>query len=435
MKRLLFIQLCTILILSSCNESTENRNIPKSNWLKVELNKATLYSVKGDSCIKTTSKLYSDSETIKLKHTSRQTSYIKTFHKRGDTLLLLFSDTLNFYPIFGVINGEFLDILKFEEKDKIVSANTCMIKVDSPKIEKISFETILKIGQIDETANSAIFLAKMTAENPFALDFSAQKKGNCTYEKYTINDTSITNLIHLTNCKYLKNLRVNVVYNEYPNEFNKFKNISQLYFQKSNSNLNKLDISGIDNLNELIVADHALGIPYGYSKINNLKSIRLRGKDINKVPSEVYNCKNLEYLMVENSNIKKIEKKIQFLSSLRQLQLRGNPYLSSIPSGIYKLDSLWNLNLANCNIKTVNVETKTIKPLKVLDLSFNKNINPESLENLPDSIKTLDLSGCNLKTIPLSLKENFPNNLIVKYNPNISIPSWVTKEMLRKIVK
>ena len=435
MKRLLFIQLCIIFTLFSCNESTENRNIPKSNWFKVELNKATLYTIKGDSCIKTTSKLYSDGETIKLKQTKSQTSYIKTFHKRGDTLLFLFSDTLNFHPIFGAINGEFLDVLKFEEKSKVISTNTCMIKADNHKIEKISFETILKIGQINRKANSAIFFAKMTAENPLGLNFSAKKKDNCTYEKYTINDTSITNLIHLRNCKYLRNLRVNVVYNQYPSEFNKLKNISQLYFQKSNSNLNKLDISGIDNLNELIVADRALGIPHGYSKIKNLKSIRLRGKDINNVPTEVYNCENLEYLMLENSNIKKIENKIQHLYNLRQLQLRGNSHLSSIPTGIYKLDSLWNLNLSNCNIKTVNIEIKTMKALKVIDLSFNKNFNTASLENLPDNIRSLDLSGCNLKTIPSSLKENFPNKLIIKQNPKISIPSWVTKEMLRKIVR
>eukprot|EP01091_Cochliopodium_minus_P011796 TRINITY_DN3438_c0_g2_i1.p1 TRINITY_DN3438_c0_g2~~TRINITY_DN3438_c0_g2_i1.p1 ORF type:complete len:979 (-),score=241.97 TRINITY_DN3438_c0_g2_i1:95-2662(-) len=105
------------------------------------------------------------------------------------------------------------------------------------------------------------------------------------------------------------------------------------------------------------------------------KKLKLSNLGLDKIPSSIWNYKELVELDLSANQLKRIGKELSMLSSLKLLALNHNS-LSKLPNALWKLTSLRKLYLNNNNLKAIPNEIKNLEDLRVLDFSCN-NISGE----------------------------------------------------------
>jgi len=249
-------------------------------------------------------------------------------------------------------------------------------------------------------------------------------------------------------------------------------------------------IRQLKNLRELVIKDIPIKeIPSWIKDLKELRSLTIipsleEGHDpnnpylINEIPDELWELKNLQFLTIRNTNIKKISKNIAQLTNLIELDISENQ-LIDIPSSIGKLVNLEKLEITSSipyerteyyynekplrkswvvtdsvneglseddYLKKYNVKIQTnnnlysgltnipksiskLKKLTYLDLSGNKELQLSDEIGSLTELRNLKIDEMDLKEIPEGVQNNIKlHTLEVSGNPNIKeIPVWIDK--------
>lgn len=155
--------------------------------------------------------------------------------------------------------------------------------------------------------------------------------------------------------------------------------------------ISKLDLSNL-NLNE---------IPAEVFELKNLRKLKLSNNNIKVIPSDISKLKMLEVLDISNNKITNFYAKICDLKKLKTLNLNNNKIVS-IPKQISKIEKLRSLNIANNNLKSLPDEFSNLSNLTRLNLSKNAFTEiPKSIYNLRE-LKELWISNLILKKFSVS---------------------------------
>jgi Leucine-rich repeat (LRR) protein len=249
-------------------------------------------------------------------------------------------------------------------------------------------------------------------------------------------------------------------------------------------------IKQLKNLRKLVIKDIPIKeIPAWIKDLKELRSLTIspskeetaQNEDpclINEIPDELWELKNLQYLTIRNTNIKKISKNIEQLTNLIELDISENQ-LIDLPSSIEKLKNLERLEVTSSipderteyyynekplrkswvvidsvneglsedeYLKKYNVEIRTnnnlysgltnipksisqLKKLTYLDLSGNKELQLSDEIGKLTELRELKINEMDLKEIPEGIQNNIKlHTLSVTQNPNIKeIPVWIDK--------
>ena len=146
-------------------------------------------------------------------------------------------------------------------------------------------------------------------------------------------------------------------------------------------------------------------LPSEIGQLTNLKSIDLlKSYNVELIPPEIKNLKQLEFFRADLTNLKEIPAEIGQLTNLKTLKI-SNIQIQSIPDTIGTLKNLEVLDVHSNNIDCVPESICNLIKLRSLDISYTK------LKKLPENIgslvklERLDLFGCDLKTLPESIKK------------------------------
>ena len=101
---------------------------------------------------------------------------------------------------------------------------------------------------------------------------------------------------------------------------------------------------------------------------NDCDMANIKCKNIDSLPNEICNLKNLKELLLVNNRLKKVPNCLNRIN-LKTLDLSDNPEINL--DNIVKINSLEELSLNGCYLKQLPVEITNLKKLKILGLSNN----------------------------------------------------------------
>ena len=137
------------------------------------------------------------------------------------------------------------------------------------------------------------------------------------------------------------------------------------------------------------------------SQINQVSIIKFKG---NKLPKEIFTCKNLEELELVNTSIKRIQGKLNKLPKLKRLIVLNNR--PSVPLKLAKNTKIKTMIIRGENPSLLPANYKGLKNLSLLDLSNN------NLEKFPTGMtqnKNLKQLLLTNNAITLTQKEDLPS--------------------------
>ncbi|MDL2211803.1 leucine-rich repeat domain-containing protein [Erysipelotrichaceae bacterium OttesenSCG-928-M19] len=163
---------------------------------------------------------------------------------------------------------------------------------------------------------------------------------------------------------------------------------------------------------EILVID-GTSDTFDQAQLKNTKyqSITIKNVSLKTIPKEIYNNKQLEYLDLSNTSIKKLDNDISKLTKLKTIVLRNNQLTSIAP--LSKLTNLEHLDVSGNNIYVIKTLAKHSK-LKYVDLSYNALTSFDDISKLT-SLKTLNLSNNQLIYLPKLPKKISNLNLETNY--------------------
>ena len=126
-----------------------------------------------------------------------------------------------------------------------------------------------------------------------------------------------------------------------------------------NTNISKLpELDNLTNLKTLLINNSKLlEIPKKIFKLKNLVKLYLNHNQISKIPIDIFNLINLESLYLESNNIEIIPKEIGLLINLKLFSFNYNYKINEIP-----------IEILNC---------KKIEYIETNDYIFNRTIDYE----------------------------------------------------------
>ena len=132
---------------------------------------------------------------------------------------------------------------------------------------------------------------------------------------------------------------------------------------------------------------------------NKSIDLDLSNYELDDLPTEFYELKELEILNLSDNNLKSFPLQITELPKLKELNLSNNQ-IEKLPSEIIKLKKLQVLSISNNNLKIIPPEIFSLKRLHTIDLSSNilLNLQYEILEL--ENLDTLNLSRNPIENIP-----------------------------------
>ncbi len=122
----------------------------------------------------------------------------------------------------------------------------------------------------------------------------------------------------------------------------------------------------------------------------NTTLLKIQGKDSGgTIPEEVFQLKNLKYLLLIDVNLKRIPIDIKNLQELEMLNFSGNPHLQRLPNEIMELTQLRALRLSG-NFILTNLSEKMLKYLKknLVILIHSGEYTGDNLKNKLDDMIT-----------------------------------------------
>ncbi|WP_320524094.1 COR domain-containing protein [Bacillus thuringiensis] len=154
-------------------------------------------------------------------------------------------------------------------------------------------------------------------------------------------------------------------------------------------------------------------LPKEIGRLKSLKklylgNIQFIGKDfpyvnkIEKIPDELFELKNLEFLDLYYLGLKELSTKINSLCCLNRLYLTGNEF-TIFPTHIFALENLKFLALPN-NFKEIPAGISKLVNLRFLSLSFSEITHlPEEIGSLKN-LDSLQLTNSKVELLPKSMK-------------------------------
>jgi serine/threonine protein kinase/GTPase SAR1 family protein len=146
-------------------------------------------------------------------------------------------------------------------------------------------------------------------------------------------------------------------------------------FACSINNLEKLSLSGKDvdmsALVELYASHNSIKtIDPGIAHLRNLRLLDLSANDLDRLPVEVFNLHNLEFLDVGSNKIGSIPSDIGQLTKLKRLHLDNNR-LETLPFNLFLLENLEILELQSNQLRKLPSTLANLKKLNVINLDDN----------------------------------------------------------------
>ena len=227
----------------------------------------------------------------------------------------------------------------------------------------------------------------------------------------------------------IKSLRtIDLSQNENLNTEKAFETFKQL------PNLEKLNLSGIDNLNV---------IPKDIDKVTNLKSIQLdylADKFDYKTSFNRLSSLKIKSLSLANNSLNSLPPTIAKLTELEYVDLSNNNFVF-LPTKLFELSKLKHIKIQSCNntLKQVGDGVNKLKSLEKISLGGNWKLNGEQviicLSKLP-KLNELELSGCRLDKIPMEMA-NFSclEKLDLTFNPQVDYADLFKKLSYIKTLK
>ncbi|KAL4580740.1 hypothetical protein LXL04_016942 [Taraxacum kok-saghyz] len=145
-------------------------------------------------------------------------------------------------------------------------------------------------------------------------------------------------------------------------------------------------------------------LPDGMWTLKHLRSLKLSGLLLEKLPEDLYRLGCLEKLNLSITNIKHLPDSICMLKHLKNLKLDGCKWLEKLPKDLGRLECLEGLYLSSTKIEHLPDSICKLKNLK--SLCLNECL---LLEKLPDNLGELDrledlnLSSTKIKHLPDSI--------------------------------
>lgn len=144
-------------------------------------------------------------------------------------------------------------------------------------------------------------------------------------------------------------------------------------------------------------------LPLDLDQLPNLKRLSIKQTGVSSFPAEIFNCKNLEAIAIEEENLlTELPNSITKLTSLKELWLR-NTSVQQLPSEIGNLGQLEFLSLTLNKLRTIPKSIGQLSKLKELTLSQNRLTSiPDEITNLHD-LKHLYLNNNKIQDLPKNI--------------------------------
>ena len=115
------------------------------------------------------------------------------------------------------------------------------------------------------------------------------------------------------------------------------------------------------------------------------KSLDLSGKNLTKIPDNIFSQTDIQILDVSNNKLTgAIQAEIRQLANLRILNASNN-LMTGVPAEIGSLQKLEILDLSNNRLTGLPYELRNLKNLKLLDLSQNQ-YSQQDLDNIKSKL-------------------------------------------------
>lgn len=167
--------------------------------------------------------------------------------------------------------------------------------------------------------------------------------------------------------------------------------------------------------------DSVEGIPY----LKNLNYLSLNNNNIKEIPDDIQHLQNLSDLYLTYNKVTEVPQTISLVSSLKNLDLSNN-LIESLDETICNMTNLTSLNMSNNRIIEIPEEIQNLTSLASLYLSNNKIAEIPASINQLSSLQTLELQYNKLTVLPDELGE-LPNlyYLGLSYNHIAQIPTSI----------
>ncbi|MBD79439.1 MAG: hypothetical protein CL840_11010 [Crocinitomicaceae bacterium] len=155
---------------------------------------------------------------------------------------------------------------------------------------------------------------------------------------------------------------------------------------------------------------------------NTVKNVILEGNQIDKLPKELLNCKNVERLVIRKTEIRKLPSWVGEIKKLRFLEYSSNERIdqNSIFAAISNLENLEELNLSRNRMYYLSPDITSSLSLKKLNLSNNylQHLPPELFTKI--TLTELDVSCNKLSELPGEIQlASSIKTLNIKHNKNL----------------
>ncbi len=182
---------------------------------------------------------------------------------------------------------------------------------------------------------------------------------------------------------YAQNLSEN-----YSDALRRCSEVKSLTLNYDHDGTEKIDnrIASLKLLEELVIIDSKgseIDLPIELKKLQNLKSLRIVGSKLTKIPPIIYELSSLESLSLEMSEVKTVSDDIGNLIKLKYLGI-GSLRLSFIPESIYRLRNLEHLYISADQIKSLPDGISKLVNLEYL------RVHTSNLTSLPKDINKLE---------------------------------------------
>ncbi|MBI9069547.1 MAG: leucine-rich repeat domain-containing protein [Salinivirgaceae bacterium] len=220
----------------------------------------------------------------------------------------------------------------------------------------------------------------------YELDYFPKEIANLDLYELTINtknETPISFNEGLSQNNTIRELTMQI-HEKFPEQLLRLNEL--IFLDINNSNLHELpNLESLQNLEVLIANNCHLSTldNVGLEKLPALKDVTLSGnKKIHDI-TPLLNCTNLEFLVINRTNITEIPQEIENLTKLKKLSISNK--LTVISDSIGKLNDMRYLSLSgNTNLDSIPQSIVNMRKLLHLELS-NTNIKelPEGISELP----------------------------------------------------
>lgn len=170
-------------------------------------------------------------------------------------------------------------------------------------------------------------------------------------------------------------------------------------------------------------------MPTEIGRLTNLRRLFLSNNQLTVIPAEIGELTRLQMLWLDDNRLTALPPEIGKLAKLRELKLNNNE-LTSLPSHIGKLSELRTLNLLNNKLTEVPPEIGQMSSLELL------NLNNNELTSLPPQIgkltrlQSIFFGNNKLSTLPATLNDLEKLEILSLPGNPLSFPPEILKHTL-----